>query len=314
LTFAPFFSTRGVNALKNLKKLEHLRFFALTENESWRQKLECVILQQMPWMKTSTDKRGEPYHRLLELEGEFQLEVLRVESTLPPGATFPNLKKLAFRGLMRDHDSLDTLTLSPNINCFELEGSSHIQLISFLQLFGSTLNELTLDYMVDEIDLSEVFYYCPNLSKFDGFECKYFPDRSEFWSKLSIHNFRLLKDFFTFDVTTSSGPPGFLKFILEAPLIERIDMRRSWSECITFEVVQAAKDLTPDKLQNLHTFHIAFSEVDKIEFLAQLYKCVVCNAPRLSNFTLYMNKDTSDAWEERADIRFFEYLSAQKVV
>jgi hypothetical protein len=255
-------------------------FTQLIENDLW---LGSKILQCMPWVELLKFPRYgyEEFQPPLEIKGEFKLEELFVVSAFPPEASFPNLEMLHFKGPVTNPKSLDILTSFTQISFLHICFAPMSDVTKFLRRIGTKLEEVFLHKITGQFDLAEVFFYCPNLSLFNASFCPSlisYDDQSEFWPKISSCNFRQLK---RFSLIHGKVPPDFIKFVLEAPLIESIDVSY---DCVVHEVVQAARELTAEKLQHLQHFivHLYPGEFDQ-DLVALLFKYIVCCAPRLAN-------------------------------
>jgi hypothetical protein len=164
---------------------------------------------------------------------------------------------------------------------------------------GHNLKDLRLHHM-EGLDLAEVFVYCPNLSIFRADYVTFLPrnQKPEFWSMISSFHFRRLRKF-----STSDLPSGALKFILEAPFIELINLDNPH---LGHEDVVAAQNLTTENLQLLEYFFIdQLLDTD----ISAFYKGIVSCAPRLTNFECTLYEGFDEGWSERQDVLFFKSLT-----
>jgi hypothetical protein len=325
------FSFRGVELLTRFEKLESLTF-CYKGDESIAQELAPLLLKRIARLQhLKPDKVLEAiyvsYFQLqpcafpciLDIEGEYQVEELYVKNTLPLRASFPKLKKLLFEKPLLDFKNINLGAFS-NLRCLFLVDSPVALLSHFLLLIGSNLEKLELLFLKEELDLAEVFYFCPNLEKFRMVGCQGTVQcQTSFWSKLSSKNFKKLKNFSgCASEPSSSLPAGFIKFLVEAPLIEEITLK---GVLLHPEDAEATQDLSHRKLQRLKSLmveDIFNTDAFFVDSLAKFVKCIISSAPQLYNFHLAFSNPSEPSalenlWEQREDVQFFAHLAPCRI-
>jgi hypothetical protein len=321
LIFRENISYRGLKQLAQLKKVEQFSVHTALIEDLDIIEVKSEVLQAMPWIKRLQEEIDifdnsfcdTSFPVNLSISGEFQLEELFANRDLPQGATFPKLKKLLFCGALLHRRTLHVLEQCEHLESLYLLQISVNHVSFFVRVLGVKLRELAL-IEVDDVDLAEIFHYCPNLSKFE-----YFPGRNglvghntKFSSKLSDQNFRLLKFFKSTCPSFSIWlPPGFFKYILHAPLIEHIEL---YDAFLRPGDVQAAHELRNENLKHLKVFElydIKNCEVLFLDDLVSFVKHIICCAPKLEAFILTFDKehDLYRKFNEREDVKYFRRIS-----
>jgi hypothetical protein len=307
LDLAKSFSICGVQILTKLKKLQRFTF-CFYEGHYQVVEMGSMLAQNLPWLK----RLEQPYKTptIMKIKGVFQFKEIWAEKTLPSEATFPNLNRLNFSGPLRCRKTQDFLTSCTQLNCLDVKYLSSSDLTSFCKLTGQNLSRLELSELKSKIDLALLFHYCPNLSSFRARRVGCNRDeQSIFGSKISAHNFRLLKHFyFSFG---AGVPSGIVEFLLQAPLIEEI---RIPSDCVGPQLIEIAQALTFENLKHLQTFviehnYLSYHVECDINDLAKLFKIIVACAKNLTTCFVSCMKDRDRAmWHNRNDVKFFEAL------
>jgi hypothetical protein len=277
LEFASSFTSRGVQSLTRLKKLERFVFYCHDHVVD----MGSMLAQNLPWLKQF--ERADRIPTFIKIKGVFQLEEIWAKETLPFEATFPNLKRLNFRGPLTCRKSLEFLTCCTRLNCLNVRNILSSDLLCILELVGQNLSQLELIAVESQLDLALLFHFCPNLSSFRARKVVCNPDeRTSFVSKLNAHNFRLLKHF---NFTLGAGvPSGIVKFLFQAPLIEEIHFP---CDNVDPQLVQSAQALTFKHFKHLQTFVLEYNHRHRpakcgTNDLAKLFAIIVSSAKTLS--------------------------------
>jgi hypothetical protein len=281
-----------------------------------------LIMEHLPWLKIvgveivldchcqQSELYGFVADAKLKFSCESKLEHLITKGSLPQKMKIPNLKRLYLKSpkdYLRSLQALESCSQLVDLRLDELEGFGVDS--SILRTVGARLDTLFLGYERGEGDLFEVFHYCPNLSRLDlhKFFGSPLKQTSVFKSKISSHNFRLLKD-----VSLNfhgPAPKDLLKMIVAAPLMKRIYLS---SLNMTREDCQLFQDTSDEKFKFLEVFEVDEMIGDDpllLEDLALSIKTIVCSAPVLQEVKVsFKSESLQKKWEARKDVQLFTSL------
>jgi hypothetical protein len=313
---------RGIIFLGRLRKLEKFEFELedLSAFENRNCEIYPLIMMQMPYLRlvgaewyTCTIFTEEEVFSAtvpvdLAIRGTFMQEELLASSTLPQRATFPNLRSLFFWGPLRTRRSIDILALSTKLTHLAMTSTPFRQVANILDAVGATLTSLYFQNVPDKIDVVEIFFHCPNLSNLDISNSKSgtLDFHTEFWPQISSHNFRLLQRCSV--KFEGFAPPGLIKCLIEAPLIEKLEL---WNVTLRPSDCHAFQDV----LDLIHLKHLKIwilNQDTSIMFdIIRMVKHLLCIVPELlqGDDLEFHEEELADLFESRKDIPFFFELN-----